>query len=337
MYLSIPLGQTTSNCGISEVIVIIMLLRMNAQRRSTIKTRKYSLALHGGAGPVLGRDYSVVEEHLRELTEEGRARLETGASALDVVEYAVADMERSGLCVAGRGSAPNTVGYVELDASIMDGATRSAGAVAAIVGVVNPVTVARCIMQETPHVMLTGRGALAFAREQGLEEVADPDSYYILPVGVYEDEIHEQKHGTVGAVALDQSGGLAAATSTGGTFGKLEGRVGDSPMIGAGTWADDDIAISCTGTGEHIICAGGVISIAYKLKAGATVKVAIDEMLAEVRRLGGDAGIIAVTRDGKVTMAYNSQGMKRASVSAGEAVKVATFEDQQLERPSGRD
>jgi len=281
--------------------------------------------LHGGAGPVAGRDYSVVEDHLRELTEEGKARLEAGDAALDVVEYAVADMESSGLCVAGRGSAPNTAGYVELDASIMDGATRSAGAVAAIVGVVNPVSVARRIMQETPHVMLTGRGALAFAREQGLEEVADPDSYYVLPVGVYEGEIYEQKHGTIGAVALDKSGGLAAATSTGGIFGKLEGRVGDSPMIGAGTWADDDIGISCTGTGEHIIRAGGAISIACKVKAGATAETAIDEMLVEVRRLGGDAGIIVVTRDGKIAMAYNSDGMKRASVSSSEEVKVATF------------
>ena len=281
--------------------------------------------MHGGAGPVAGRDYSVVEDHLRDLTEEGKARLEAGDAALDVVEYAVADMESSGLCVAGRGSAPNTAGYVELDASIMDGATRSAGAVAAIVGVVNPVSVARRIMQETPHVMLTGRGALAFAREQGLEEVADPDSYYVLPVGVYEGEIYEQKHGTIGAVALDKSGGLAAATSTGGIFGKLEGRVGDSPMIGAGTWADDDIGISCTGTGEHIIRAGGAISIACKVKAGATAETAIDEMLVEVRRLGGDAGIIVVTRDGKIAMAYNSDGMKRASVSSGEEVRVATF------------
>jgi len=285
----------------------------------------YALALHGGAGPVAGRDYSVVEEHLREVTEAGRTRLEAGDSALDVVEYAVADMERSGLCVAGRGSAPNTAGFVELDASIMDGGTRSAGAVAAIVGVVNPVSVARRIMQATPHVMLTGKGALAFAREQGLEEVADPDSYYVLPVGVYEDEIYEPKHGTVGVVALDISGGLAAATSTGGIFGKLEGRVGDSPIIGAGTWADDDIAISCTGTGEHIIRAGGAISIAYKVKAGATPEAAIDEMLAEVRRLGGDGGIIVVTRDGKIAMAYNSDGMKRASVSSSEEVKVTTF------------
>lgn len=285
----------------------------------------YAFAMHGGAGPVAGRDYSVVEEHLRELAEEGKARLEAGGKALDVVEYVVAEMESSGLCVAGRGSAPNTAGYVELDASIMDGTTRTAGAVAAIVGVVNPVSVARRIMQETPHVMLTGKGALAFAREQGLEEVRDPDDYYVLPIGVYEDEIYEQKHGTVGAVALDQSGGLAAATSTGGTFGKLEGRVGDSPMIGPGTWADDDIAISFTGTGEHIIRTGGAISVAHKVQAGATPEAAINEVLADIKQLGGDAGVIVVTRDGHIAMTYNSDGMKRASVSSSQAVSATTF------------
>lgn len=262
---------------------------------------------------------------MRDVAEAGKTMLEAGQRALDVVEFAVAEMESSGLYVAGRGSAPNTAGYVELDASIMDGATREAGAVAAIVGVTNPIRVAKRVMQETPHVMLTGKGALAFARQQGCTEVDDPGTYYGLPVGVCENEIHEQKHGTVGAVALDRSGGFAAATSTGGTFGKLEGRVGDSPMIGAGTWADDDIAISCTGTGEHIIRAGGAISIAYKVKAGATPEQAIDEMLAEVKRLGGDAGIILVSGRGKIAMAYNSEGMKRAAVSAGSPLVVATF------------
>ena len=273
-----------------------------------------------------GRDYSVVEDHLRELASEGESRLQAGALALDVVEFTVAEMESSGMYVAGKGSAPNTAGYVELDASIMDGASREAGAVAAIVGVVNPISVARGVLRATPHVMLAGQGALAFAKLEGFELVEDPDSYYVLPVGIYEHEIYEQKHGTVGAVALDTSGGLAAATSTGGTLGKLEGRIGDSPLIGPGTWADDDVAISFTGTGEHIIRSGGAISIAHKVAAGASVAMAIDEVLAEIERLGGDAGVIVATRDGEIAMTYNSDGMKRASVSSSSPVYATTFD-----------
>ena len=273
-----------------------------------------------------GRDYSVVEKHLAELAAEGEARLRSGASALDVVEFATAEMESSGMYVAGKGSAPNSAGYVELDASIMDGASREAGAVAAIVGVVNPIRVARGVLRATPHVMLAGQGALAFAKLEQFELVEDPDNYYVLPVGIYEHEIHEQKHGTVGAAALDTSGGLAAATSTGGTLGKLEGRVGDSSLIGPGTWADDDVAISFTGTGEHIIRSGGAISIAHKVAAGATVAKAIEEVLAEIERLGGDAGVIVVTRDGNIEMAYNSDGMKRAAVSSSAPVYATTFD-----------
>ncbi len=228
--------------------------------------------------------------------------------------------------VAGKGSAPNTAGYVELDASIMDGQSREAGAVAAIVGVINPISVARGVLRATPHVMLAGQGALAFAKLEGFELVEDPDNYYVLPVGIYEHEIREQQHGTVGAVALDTSGGLAAATSTGGTLGKLEGRIGDSPLIGPGTWADDEVAISFTGTGEHIIRSGGAISVAHKVAAGASVEQAIDEVLAEIERLGGDGGVIVVTREGEIAMTYNSDGMKRAAVSSSSPVYATTFD-----------
>lgn len=286
----------------------------------------YAFALHGGAGAVAGRNYDSVEEHLGELTRECEAQLAGGVSALDVVEAAVAEMERSGMYVAGRGSAPNTAGYVELDASIMHGPSREAGAVAALSGFESPIRIARGVMEKTPHVMLAGTGARAFARDNGFPEVSDPDSYYTTPVGVTEDELTDgSAHGTVGAVARDQSGELAAATSTGGTFGKLEGRVGDTPLIASGTWADDDIAISCTGTGEHIIRAGGALSIACAFKSGVSLDKAVTDMLDEVKRLGGDAGVIAVTRDLAIAMLYNSAGMKRASISTQQALNVATF------------
>jgi L-asparaginase/beta-aspartyl-peptidase (threonine type) len=287
----------------------------------------WAFALHGGAGAVAGRDYAQTEAHLAELAATCRDRLASGDIALDVVEFAVVELESSGLYVAGRGSAPNSAGYVELDASIMDGKTRNAGAVAAIRDFANPVSVARGVMEKTPHVMLMGTGAGAFARKAGFVEVDDPANYYRLPVGVTHDDVDGFVHGTVGAVALDRTGSLAAATSTGGTFGKLEGRVGDTPLIGPGTWADDTIAVSCTGIGEHIIRSGGASAIAFRYRSGLSLHDAVQEMLDEVKRLGGDAGIIAVTRDGEIEMIYNSEGMKRASGCSAADIVVRTFAD----------
>ncbi len=291
-----------------------------------MSNKRFAFALHGGAGARSGRDYSVAEYHMRELAENARDRLASGARALDVVEYAVAQMEASGLYVAGRGSAPNSAGYVELDASIMDGPVSAAGAVSCLRDIVSPVSVARRVMEATPHVMLSGAGALAFARAQGFEEVTDPHKYYMLPIGVREREAADGSHGTVGAVALDLNGEMAAATSTGGTFGKLEGRVGDTPLIGAGTWADSNVAVSCTGTGEYFIRTGAALAVAYKTKAGASLSQAIDEVLADVRHLGGDGGIIAVDSTGRIETIFNSEGMKRASVDSECGVFVATFD-----------
>ncbi|NNC57472.1 MAG: isoaspartyl peptidase/L-asparaginase [Woeseiaceae bacterium] len=285
----------------------------------------YALALQGGAGAVAGRDYAVTEAHLKKLAEDCGRMLAGGDRALDVVEHAVAELETCGLYVAGRGSAPNSAGYVELDASIMDGQSREAGAVAALRDFVSPVQVARGVMEKTPHVLLAGNGAAAFARSNNFAEVSNPKTYYTLPIGVTNDDIKDIAHGTVGAVALDSCGGLAAATSTGGTFGKLEGRIGDTPLIGPGTWSDENLAVSCTGTGEHIIRAGGAAAIAFRYRSGLTLLDAIDEMLDEVKRLGGDAGVVAVTSNGEIAMPYNSAGMKRASVSKNSALTVATF------------
>ena len=289
---------------------------------------KYSLVLHGGAGAKLGEDYTVVEKHLTDITTHGEQMLKDGASALDVVEKMVNEMEASGMYVAGRGSSPNQVGQVELDASIMEGHTKNAGSVAAIKDAVHPISVAKAVLQKSPCVMMAGTGADNFAKAHGHEFVSDPSTYYKLPVGVYAEDLKGEDimHGTVGAVAMDTEGHLAAATSTGGILGKPEGRIGDTPIIGVGTWADEDIAISCTGAGEFFIRAGGALSVVngYKL-AGDTLDQALWRLLDEIKRLGGNGGLIAITKDGKIATAYNSDGMKRASVSNAEDLVATTF------------
>ena len=288
----------------------------------------YALALHGGAGPTPGRDYAKTEAHLSALAREGEAMLNAGKSAVDVVEHMVASMESSGLYVAGRGSAANVAGYVELDAAIMDGNAHGAGAVAAIRDIKNPIKAARLVMEQTPYVTLAGLGAANFARKMGLAFVDDPASYYSIPVGTTIEEMRGDglAHGTVGAVALDIHGHLAAATSTGGTFGKPEGRVGDTPITGVGNWADQEVAVSCTGVGEYFMLAGGALTLAHGMQlAGDSLQDAVWRMLDRVQTLGGDGGVIAVTRSGEIAMAYNSDGMKRASVDADGTLVSTTF------------
>jgi isoaspartyl peptidase/L-asparaginase-like protein (Ntn-hydrolase superfamily) len=284
-------------------------------------TDRWTLLLHGGAGVNPGRDYSRVEAHLLALVTEGEARLRAGDWALDVVEWAVADLEASGLYVAGRGSAPNRAGVVEFDAAIMDGQGPRAGAVAAIRDVRSPIAAARAVMEETPHVLLAGEGATAFAREIGLAAIGDDPDFFRLPEGVEPEEMDVPEdalgHGTVGAVALDRAGRLAAATSTGGLFGKRAGRVGDTPLPGAGTWADAGFAGSCTGVGEHFILAGGAADVAARIRYGASAPAdAADAMLARVAAMGGDGGIIGLGVDGVPLFAWNSGGMKRAAAGS---------------------
>lgn len=292
----------------------------------------YALIIHGGAGAMPGTDYSIQIEHMGELIRKGQAMLEGGKSALDVVEAMVSDLEASGHYVAGKGSAPNIDGVIELDASIMDGRGRRAGAVATIPAIEHPIQAARKVMEDGKHVMLAGVSARHFAMSEGLSAIDDPDTYYT------EHERHgsghaSADHGTVGAVALDLDGGLAAATSTGGIFGKSAGRVGDTPLIGAGTWADGTVAVSSTGLGETFIRTCAAHDVAARMQYGkASLGQAVWDVLDQVALCDGDGGLIAIDKNGHIAMPYNSDGMKRAVVSSTMAPTVLVFEKET--RPS---
>ena len=272
-----------------------------------------ALALHGGAGAKAGRDYGAEIAHMREVASLARESLRAGSRALDVVTEVVAALEDSGLYVAGRGASPNAAGFYELDASLMDGRSRRCGAVAALQGFPNPVRVARAVMEATPHVMLAGEGAALFAHEQGFAALADEADYFTR-AGRFESN-HPPgtlAHGTVGCVALDHHGGLAAATSTAGVFGKLYGRVGDTPLIGAGTWADGQTAVSCTGQGEYFIRVSAAAQTAFRHAGGQGLAEASEAVLAEIVAMGGEGGLIALNMHGEVALPFRSQGMKRA-------------------------
>ena len=276
--------------------------------------------LHGGAGVLADREYDLEIAHMRRVAETARQALEIGASALDTVAAAVRTLEESGLYVAGKGASPNRSGRYELDAAIMDGATRNAGAVSALEGFMSPILAARRVMEQTPHVLLAGAGAAAFAREQGLEEVHDAPSYY-TPAAAPDSRVIAT--GTVGAVALDRDGRLAAATSTGGTLNKVWGRVGDTPIIGSGTWADGRAAVSCTGQGEYFMRANAAADVSARIRyAGQSLANAVAGALEDVAALGGEGGIIAVDAAGGVSAQFNSPGMKRALVHADGRIEV---------------
>lgn len=285
-----------------------------------------ALILHGGAGARRERNYDREVAHMRDVVEAMKARLDAGVSALDVAVEAVTMLEDSGLYVAGRGASPNLAGAYELDASLMDGATRRAGAVAALQGFRNPIVAARAVMEKTPHVMLAGEGAALFALDQGLEPIADEDAWFTR-AGQGEDN-HPPgtlSHGTVGCCVLDAQGRLAAATSTAGVFGKMPGRVGDTPIPAAGTWADGNVAASGTGQGEYFIRVAATAQTAWRVAAGQSLNEAARAVIDEIGVLGGDGGLIALDREGNIADPFNSQGMKRAWLTRDGEIGVEVF------------
>lgn len=304
----------------------------------------WSLVIHGGAGVMERKTMTperekAVRAALQRALDAGSAVLKRGGSSLDAVEATVRVLEDDPHFNAGRGAVFTAEGKNELDAAIMDGRTRAAGAVAGTTRTKNPVSLARKVMEDSPHVMLQGAGADVFSREKGLEQV-DP-SYF------HTDERWQQlqtmlrtqtssfdvdlKYGTVGAVARDTSGHVAAATSTGGLTGKKWGRVGDAPIVGAGTYADDRAcAVSATGAGEYFIRVGVAHEICARVRMkGETIQAAADAVVQdELKTMGGSGGVIVVSPSGEMGWSFNTPGMYRGKVSSKSAPQVAIYHDE---------
>lgn len=309
---------------------------------NSLSLQNWSLVIHGGAGQIMRDRITPAQDAdiraaLARALDAGAQLLEAGGSAVDAVEAAVKVLEDDPNFNSGRGAVFTYEGRNELDAAIMDGHARAAGAVAGTTRTRNPVSLARAVMENSPHVMLSGPGADQFSIEQGLAQVdpswfataqrrADLEELKAAGDGGYDVDL---KYGTVGAVALDGHGHVAAATSTGGITGKRWGRVGDSPLIGAGTYADDRAcAVSATGAGEFFIREGVAHQICARVRlAGDDVQSAADTVMAAVRGLGGNGGVIVVGADGEACWSFTTPGMFRARQRSGGDAEIAVYGD----------
>ncbi|MER3431407.1 MAG: beta-aspartyl-peptidase [Blastocatellia bacterium] len=301
----------------------------------------FALAVHGGAGTIRKTETTLdqEEEYRRSILaalETGRKILAGGGTALDAVEACVVVLEDDPLFNAGRGSVFTHEGKIEMDAAIMDGKRLKAGAIAAVRNVKNPIRLARKVMEESPHIFLLGDGADRFAEEVGVD-LCDSTYFFTerrwnelenaiaagkvkLDHSPLDPRVGSKPLGTVGAVALDSSGCLAAATSTGGMTNKKFGRVGDTPIIGAGTYADDLSAVSCTGHGEFFILGVAAYDVSAQMRyKNETLAAATAKTIGRIGHIGGEGGLIAVDSKGNIAMPFNSEGMYRGYVTSAEA------------------
>ena len=325
-------------------LLLAGLLAMNAQAASA--AANWALVIHGGAGVMERSAMTPAREAeyragLEAALKAGAAVLASGGSALDAVEAAVRLLEDDPHFNAGRGAVFTAEGTNSLDAAIMEGARRRAGAVAGLTRSKNPVSVARRVMEASPYVMLSGAGADEFSVSHGLDQV-DPGYFrteerwqQLLDMrargkgaALFDANL---KYGTVGAVARDSEGHVAAATSTGGLTGKRWGRIGDSPIIGAGTYADDRAcAVSATGSGEYFIRETVAAEICAQVRMqGKTIQAAADQVVqVELKTMGGDGGVIVVGPDGAMAWSFNTPGMYRGRISSDSPAVVAIFKDE---------
>jgi beta-aspartyl-peptidase (threonine type) len=310
---------------------------------SYAQEKKYGLVIHGGAGTILKKNMSPEKEaeytqKLNEALETGYKVLENGGSSLDAVVAAINIMEDSPLFNAGKGAVLTEKGVAELDASIMNGKDLSAGAVAGVRHIKNPINLARLVMEKSPHVMMIGNGAEEFGKQFGIETV--DSSYFITDerwkqfLKIKNEQLNKfekEKRGTVGCVALDKEGNLAAGTSTGGMMMKKYGRVGDSPIIGAGTYANNETcAVSATGWGEYFIRLGIArdISALMEYKNLSLNDAADQVIMKKLTKLGGDGGVVAIDKKGNIAMPFNTQGMFRGYKLNNESTVVKLFKEE---------